>query len=146
MSKLEDAVDIKGQGYSLTLVQGHPDSIFTSFFSLETARLMKPNFMWSLHGMENESDYSTNGLCHMTKMAAMSIYGKKLKKSSSLVSNNRRPWKLVCSIGCSSSMLYIKCTVACTVMCCQDGRGWFPILLDDLSKCRTNSQRKSQIS
>ena len=36
--------------------------------------------------------------------------------------------------------------VAGTVMCRQDGRGWFPVLLDDLSKCRTNSQRKSQLS
>ena len=33
-----------------------------------------------------------------------------------------------------------------TVMCRQDGRGRFPVLLDDHSKCRTNSQRKSQIS
>ena len=37
-----------------------------------------PIFMWSLHGMENESE-STNGFCHMTKMAAMPIYGKNLK-------------------------------------------------------------------
>ena len=37
-------------------------------------------------------------------------------------------------------------TVARTVMYCQDGRGRFPVLLDDLSKCRTNSQRKSQLS
>ena len=79
MSKLEDAVNIKDQGYSLTLVQGHPDSTFSSFFSLETDRLMKPNFMWSLHGMGNESEY-THGLCHMTKMAAMPIYGKKPSK------------------------------------------------------------------
>ena len=38
-----------------------------------------------------------------------------------------------------------KSTVARTVMCRQDDRGWFPVLLDDLSKCRTNSQRKSQL-
>ena len=37
-------------------------------------------------------------------------------------------------------------TVARTVMCRQDGRGRFPVLLDDLSKCRTNSQRQSQLS
>ena len=30
-------------------------------------------------------------------------------------------------------------------MCRQDGRGRFPVLLDDLSKCRTNSQRKSEL-
>ena len=88
MSKLEDAVNIKGQGHSLTLVQGHPDSTFSSFFSLETARLIKPNFTWSLHGTGNESEY-TNGLYHMTKMAAMAIYGKNLKKSSSLESKSR---------------------------------------------------------
>ena len=35
-----------------------------------------------------------------------------------------------------------KSTVARTVMCRQDGRGRFPVLLDDHSKCRTNSQRK----
>ena len=39
-----------------------------------------------------------------------------------------------------------KSTVARTVMCRQDGRGRFPVLLDDLSKYRTNSQRKSQLS
>ena len=37
-------------------------------------------------------------------------------------------------------------TVARTVMCRQDGRGRFPVSLDDHSKCRTNSQRKSQLS
>ena len=39
-----------------------------------------------------------------------------------------------------------KSTVARTVMCRQDGRGRFPVLLDDHSKCRTNSPRKSQLS
>ena len=39
-----------------------------------------------------------------------------------------------------------KSTVARTVMCRQDGRGRFPVSLDDHSKCRTNSQRKSQLS
>ena len=87
MSKLEDAVNIEGQGHSLTLVQGHPDSTFSSFFSLETARLMKPHFTWSLHGMGNESEY-TNSLCHMTKMA-MPIYVKNLKKPSSLETKSR---------------------------------------------------------
>ena len=36
--------------------------------------------MWSLHGMGNESEY-TNGLCHMIKTAAMSIYGKNPKQN-----------------------------------------------------------------
>ena len=33
--------------------------------------------------------------------------------------------------------------VARTVMCRQDVREWFPVLLDDLSKCRTNSPQLS---
>ena len=40
----------------------------------------------------------TNELGHMTNMAAMPIYGKNLKKSSSLEPIDRWPWNLVCSI------------------------------------------------
>ena len=35
---------------------------------------------------------------HMTKMAAMPIYGKNLKKSSSPEPIDQWPWNLVCSI------------------------------------------------
>ena len=34
-------------------------------------------------------------------------------------------------------------TVSRTVMCRQDGGGRFPVLLDDLSKCRTNTHKKN---
>ena len=40
----------------------------------------------------------TNVLGHMTNMAAMPIYGKNLKKSSSPEPIDRWPWNLVCSI------------------------------------------------
>ena len=40
----------------------------------------------------------TNGLGQITNMAAMPIYGKNLKKSSSLEPIDRWPWNLVCSI------------------------------------------------
>ena len=40
----------------------------------------------------------TNELGHMTKMAAMPIYGKNLKKSSSPEPIDWWPWNLVCSI------------------------------------------------
>ena len=40
----------------------------------------------------------TNELGHMTKMAAMPIYGKNLKKSSSPEPIDQWPWNLVCSI------------------------------------------------
>ena len=45
----------------------------------------------------------SNGLGHMTKMAAMPIYDKNLKKSSSLEPKGWWPWNLVCIIGCSST-------------------------------------------
>ena len=41
---------------------------------------------------------NTNVLGHMTKMAAIPIYGKNLKKSSSPEPIDRWPWNLVCSI------------------------------------------------
>ena len=56
MSKLVDAVNLMsrwifmnikgdlGQGHSLTLVQGHSDSTFSNFFSLETARQIEAKF------------------------------------------------------------------------------------------------------
>ena len=76
-------MNIKGQGNSVTLVQGHSDSTFTSFFSLETAKPIGAKFhmepLWDM----GTKVYS-NGPGHMTKMAAMPIYGKNLKTSSSL--------------------------------------------------------------
>ena len=70
-------MDIKGQGYSLTLVQGHSDSAFSNFFSLETAKSIEAKFHvdppWD-GGMK----VSRNGLCHKSKMATMPIYGKNL--------------------------------------------------------------------
>ena len=44
-----------------------------------------------------------NALGHMTNMAAMPIYGKNLKKSSSPEPIDRWPWNLVCSIVYGSS-------------------------------------------
>ena len=53
ISKLVDAVNqmstwsfmhIKGQSHSLTLVQGHSDSTFSNFFSLETPRPIEAKF------------------------------------------------------------------------------------------------------
>ena len=74
-------MNIKGQGYSLTLVQGHSDSTFTNFFSLETTGLIEATFHvdppWD-EGMK----YCSNGPGHMTSLAAIPIYGKNLKKSS----------------------------------------------------------------
>ena len=60
MKKLVDAVNwmstwtytkFKGQGHSLTLVQGHSNSAFWNFFPDKPLGRLKPNFMWSLRLM-----------------------------------------------------------------------------------------------
>ena len=68
---------IEGQGHSLTLVPGYSDSTFSNFFSLETARPIEtklhrdPPWGWG-------TKVWSIGPCHMTKMAAMPIYGKNI--------------------------------------------------------------------
>ena len=71
-------MSIKGQGHSLTLVQSHSDSTFSFFFLRNCLTdwsqiLCGASMGW---GLKVWSD----GLGHMTKMAAMPIYGKNLKK------------------------------------------------------------------
>ena len=62
----------------MTLVQVHLDSTFSNFFSLETVRPIEAKFhgepLWDMR-----TNICSNGLCHMTTMAAMLIYGKNLK-------------------------------------------------------------------
>ena len=74
-------MNIKGQGHSLTLAQGHSDSISSNFFSLETTRPIEAKFhvetLWMGRGGGGVKACS-NGPCHMTKMAAMPIYGRNL--------------------------------------------------------------------
>ena len=80
----------------------HEPFTFSNIFSLETARLIEAKFRveasWD-RGMK----VCSNGLGHMTNMATMLIYGKKLKKSSSLEPNSRWPYMLVCNIKYSST-------------------------------------------
>ena len=69
-------MNIKDQGYSLIFVQGHSDSTFSNFFSLETDMPSEAKFHvdppWD-EGMK----VSINALCNMTKMATMTIYPAK---------------------------------------------------------------------
>ena len=55
-------------------IQGHSDSTFSNFISLETAQLTEAKFRveppWD-KGMKMR----ITGFCHMTKMAAMPIQG-----------------------------------------------------------------------
>ena len=76
-------MNIKGQGHLLTLLQGHSDPKFSNFFSLETAWPIETKFHVE-PTLDGRTKVCSNGPGHMTNMAAMLIYGKKLKKSSSL--------------------------------------------------------------
>ena len=77
--------NIKGQGHSLTLILGHSDSNCLNFFSLETAGPIEAKVPveppWI--GGGGGAKVCSNGPGHMTKMAAMPIFGKNLKKYSS---------------------------------------------------------------
>ena len=71
-------MNIKGQGHSLTFIQGHLDSHFQTSFPqkppIETKFHVKPPWY-------RRMKVFSYGLCHMTNMAAMPIYGKNLKKN-----------------------------------------------------------------
>ena len=72
-------MNIKGQGHSLYLVQGHSDSIyffFSNFFFLGTAWPIGTKF-YVERPWDGEMKVCSNCLDHTAKMAAMRIYGKK---------------------------------------------------------------------
>ena len=75
-------MSIKGQGHSLTLVKGHSDFKVKNLFFAETAGRFGTKIHMKASGRIGIKIY-TNELGHMTNMAAMPIYGKNLKKSSS---------------------------------------------------------------
>ena len=60
-------MNIKGQGHSLPLVQGHSDSTFSNFFSLETAGPIEAKFHVAPPWDRGMNGYS-NGPGHMTNM------------------------------------------------------------------------------
>ena len=70
-------MNIKGQGLSLTFVQGHSDSTFSNFFFSITTEPIEAKFLveppW-----DRKTEVCSNDICHMTKMAAVHIYGKNL--------------------------------------------------------------------
>ena len=88
--------------YSLSyvVVRRHPYSL--NIFSSETTGPIKVKFHMELL-WNGRTKVCSNGPGHMTKMAAMAIYGKNLKKSSSLEPKGQWPWILVCIIGCLST-------------------------------------------
>ena len=85
-------MNIKGQGHSLTFVQGHSDSTFSNFFSSKkkNTRPIEAKFHneppWDI-GMK----ICSNVPGHMTKMASRPIYGKNLQKFPSSEPRGRWP-------------------------------------------------------
>ena len=71
---------------------------FSNIISSETAWPIKAKF-YEEPPWEGGTKVCINGPGHMTKMAAIPIYGKNLKKSSSPEPVGRFPRNLVCSIG-----------------------------------------------
>ena len=59
-------------------IQGHSDSTFSNSFFLETARPVEAKFHVD-HPWDGGMKICSNGPGHMSKMAAMPIYGKTLK-------------------------------------------------------------------
>ena len=72
-------------------------STISNDFSSETTGPIATKFHIQPSGPLGKKSCS-NGLGHMTNMAAMPIYGKNLNKSSSPEPLDRWPWSLVCSI------------------------------------------------
>ena len=102
-------MNIKGQGHSLTFVQGLSDSIFSNFFSSKSTGSVEAKFH-----IESPWDiwmkiYS-NVPGHMTKMASWPIYGKNLQKSPYSEPRiwGQWPWNLVYSIGYSSTAKFVQ--------------------------------------
>ena len=73
-------------------------STISNIFSSETTWPIEAKFYLE-PPWEGGTKVCINGPGHMTKMAAMPIYGKNLKKSSSPEPAGRFPRNLVCSIG-----------------------------------------------
>ena len=71
-------MNIKGQGHSLTFVQGHSDSTCSNFFLLETAKPIEAKFHLE-PPRDKGMKVCPNGLGRMTKLAAMPTYGKNVK-------------------------------------------------------------------
>ena len=82
-------------------------STFSNIFSSETTGPIENKFHME-PPWDGETKVCSTSPGHMTKMAAMPIYGKNLKTSSSPELKGRWPWKLVCSIRCSSTTKFIQ--------------------------------------
>ena len=81
---------------SVRLSVRRPSTISNDFFSETTGPIATKFYIQPPDPLGKK--ICSNGLGHMTNMAAMPICGKNLKKSSSPEPLDRWPWNLICSI------------------------------------------------
>ena len=116
-----------GRPPSYAVVRRRPHSL--NIFSSETTVPIKVKFHMELL-WDRGTKVCSNGPGHMTKMAAMAIYGKNLKKSSSLEPKGQWPWILVCIIGCLSTTKFAQMmTLGWPWPILRQGQIWSPMLL-----------------
>ena len=87
------------------VVRLRPHSL--NIFSSEIAWPIKVKFH-TKPPWDRGTNVCSKGSGHMTKLAAMPMWGKNLKKSSSPEPKGWWPWKLVCRMGCSCSTKFIQ--------------------------------------
>ena len=78
---------------------------FQTSFPQKTLDTLKPNFMWSLHGMLGWK-FIQMVLVTWPRWLPDPYMVKTLKKSPSSEPKGRWPWNLVCSIGYSSTTIF----------------------------------------
>ena len=101
----------------------------SNIFSSETNGPIKVKFHVELL-WDGGTKVCSNGPGHLTKMAAMPIHDKNLKKSSSLEPKGRWLWNLICIIGCSSSTKFTQMmTLGWPWRILQQGQIWSLMLL-----------------
>ena len=100
-----------------------------NFVSLETAKPIEAK----VHvepSWDGETRVCSNGSGHMNNMADMPLYGKNLKKSSSPEPKCRWPWKMVCTIGYSSTTKFVQImTLGWPWLISRQGQIWSLMLL-----------------
>ena len=98
-------------------------------FSSETTESIKVKFHMALL-WDGWTKICPNVPGHMTTMAAMPMYGKNLKKSSSLEPKGHWPWNYVCKTGCSSTTKFAQMMdLSWPWPILRQGQIWFLMLL-----------------
>ena len=123
------SVTVKGQGHLLTLVQGHSDSTFSNFFSLETAWPIEVKFHVEPRWEDGEWKWVQMIYVTWPRRPPCPYMVQTLK-----ISLGWWPWNLICSIGYSSVTKFVQMiTLDWPWPILQQGQIWS--LLLSMGKC-----------